>query len=331
MSLHPVNTLAANKQSPLFTQPSVMSQSVVFQVPVHRQAGVSSGLEQPLNPLVCFNCLFLFSNVHVNVMVHPLDAGIKRKNWYKVGPLVQVQITCWTSAALLSFENYVSCLCFKSMHFQRKFCQTLFVLTTVLSTDQPHLLATRATLTFAVWVAAGGCGTQQPALALMSLSTMTLAVLCSWTSVCLCVTGWKNWKGPGNMRAIGRAPSRCDITLLTPPFFSVSTRDILQARDGENKTSHQHCDYYYFCSVTGSTTITCTTAFFHISILSTDLISDGEWQLLRDYELLRGTGWEGGEGGCRTFASWHFLHFFMDCFVFFGYKERDRGDSRTCL
>lgn len=31
-------------------------------------------------------------------------------------------------------------------------------------------------------------------------------------------------------------------------------------------------------------------AFFHISILSTDLISDGEQQLLRDYELQRGYG-----------------------------------------
>lgn len=54
-----------------------------------------------------------------------------------------------------------------------------------------------------------------------------------------------------------------------------------------NGKKHQckHCNYYYFCSVTGSTTITCTTAFFHISILSTDLILVGEWQLLRDYKL----------------------------------------------
>lgn len=45
-----------------------------------------------------------------------------------------------------------------------------------------------------------------------------------------------------------------------------------------------------------------------------------EWQLLlRDYKLKRV-----GAGGCRTFASWHFLHFFMDCFVFFEYGERKR-------
>lgn len=170
-------------------------------------------------------------------MVHPcLDAGSKRKNWYKVGPLVQVQITCPTSPALLSFENCVPCVCFKSMHFQRKLCQTVFVLTTTLPTDQPHLLASREPpWHWLCGVAAGGCGTRQPALALMSLSPMALAALRSCTSVCLCVTGWKNWKGPGNMRAIGRAPSRCDITLLTPPFFSVSTRDILQARDGEKQ------------------------------------------------------------------------------------------------
>lgn len=39
-------------------------------------------------------------------------------------------------------------------------------------------------------------------------------------------------------------------------------------------------------------------------------------------------------GGCRTFASWHFLHFFMDCFVFFGYEEVLDGEGserRTSL
>lgn len=63
-------------------------------------------------------------------------------------------------------------------------------------------------------------------------------------------------------------------------------------REMEKKKKHQckHCNYYYFCSVTGSTTITCTTAFFHISIPSTDLILVGEWQLLWDYKL-KGSGW----------------------------------------
>lgn len=110
-----------------------------------------------------------------------------------------------------------------------------------------------------------------------------------WIPVSLCVPGRKNWKGPGNMRPLRRAPTRCDITLLTPLFFFVCTRDILQEK-WKKKHQCKHCNYYYYCSVTGSTTITCTTAFFHISILSTDLILVGEWQLLRDYKL-KGSGW----------------------------------------
>lgn len=55
-------------------------------------------------------------------------------------------------------------------------------------------------------------------------------MFCWRTSVSLCVPGWKNWKGPRNMRPLRRAPSRCDITLLTPLFFSVCTRDILQEK-----------------------------------------------------------------------------------------------------
>lgn len=84
--------------------------------------------------------------------------------------------------------------------------------------------------------------------------------------VFFCVPGWKNWKGPGNMRPLRRAPLRCDITLLTPLFFFVCTRDILQEklREKKKKKHHQckHCNYYYYCSVTGSTAITYTTAFF---------------------------------------------------------------------
>lgn len=38
------------------------------------------------------------------------------------------------------------------------------------------------------------------------------------------------------MRPLRRAPSRCDITLLTPLLFSVCTRDILQ-RNGEKKNN----------------------------------------------------------------------------------------------
>lgn len=104
----------------------------------------------------------------------------------------------------------------------------------------------------------------------------------------------------------------------------VCTPDILQ-RNGK-KHQYKHCNYYYYCGVSGSTTATCTTAFFHISILSTDLILVGEWRLLTG--LITKKGWG---GGCRTLASWHFLHFFMDCFfVFFetrrGFKQ---GGKRT--
>lgn len=53
--------------------------------------------------------------------------------------------------------------------------------------------------------------------------------------VFFCVPGWKNWKGPGNMRPLRRAPLRCDITLLTPLFFFVCTRDILQEKLREKK------------------------------------------------------------------------------------------------
>lgn len=129
------------------------------------------------------------------------------------------------------------------------------------------------------------------------------------------------------MRPLRRAPSRCDITLLTPLFFSVCTRDILQEK-WKKKKKHQckHCNYYYFCSVTGSTTITCTTAFFHISIPSTDLILVGEWQLLRDYKL-KGSGWGGAEHllhGIFCTFSWIALSF-LDMKRFWMVKEANAG------
>lgn len=76
---------------------------------------------------------------------------------------------------------------------------------------------------------------------------------------------------------------------------------------GKKKQQFKHCNYYDSCSVTGSTIITCTTAFFHISILSTDLILVGEWRLLRDYKL---KGWGGGVqniGFLAFFALFHGL------------------------
>lgn len=99
-------------------------------------------------------------------------------------------------------------------------------------------------------------------------------------------------------------------------------------REMEEKKKHQckHCNYYYFCSVTGSTTITCTTAFFHISIPSTDLILVGEWQLLRDYKL-KGSGWGGAEHllhGIFCTFSWIALSF-LDMKRFWMVKEANAG------
>lgn len=89
----------------------------------------------------------------------------------------------------------------------------------------------------------------------------------------------------------------------------------------EKKHQCKHCNYYYYCSVTGSTTITCTTAFFHISILSTDLILVGEQQLLSDYKL-KGSGWGGAEhllNGIFCTFSWIVLSF--------GYEEVVDGEG----
>lgn len=135
------------------------------------------------------------------------------------------------------------------------------------------------------------------------------------------------------MRPLRRAPLRCDITLLTPFFFFVYIRDILQENWTKEREKRRNIN---------ASTATVTTAavflvqllvhvqehFFHSSILSTDLILVGEWQLLRDYKLKK----KGG-GVCRTFASRHFLHFFMDCFIVFcflhcGYEEILDGEGR---
>lgn len=105
-------------------------------------------------------------------------------------------------------------------------------------------------------------------------------------------------------------------------------------REMEKKTKkHQckHCNYYYFCSVTCSTTITCTTAFFHISIPSTDFILVGEWQLLRDYKL-KGSGW--GVQNICFMAFFALFHGLLCLFFFFGYEEVLNGEGserRTCL
>lgn len=93
------------------------------------------------------------------------------------------------------------------------------------------------------------------------------------------------------------------------------------------KKKHQckHCNYYYYCSVTGSTTITCTTAFFHISILSTDLILVGERQLLSDYKLT-GSGW-GVQNICLMafFALFHGLFCLLDMKRLWTVKGANRG------
>lgn len=86
-----------------------------------------------------------------------------------------------------------------------------------------------------------------------------------WLNVCfVCVfQGERIEKGQGTWDS-SEEPPHDVITLLTD--FSVSTWDILQEKrkkkQKKNPKKHKNCDYYYFCSVTGSTIITCTTAFF---------------------------------------------------------------------
>lgn len=151
-------------------------------------------------------------------------------------------------------------------------------------------------------------------------------MLYSWALVSLCVPGWKNWKGPGNMRPLRRAPSPFDITLLSPLFcFCLYPRHF--TRKMEKKNQCKHCNYYYYCSVTGSTSTTCTTAFFHISILSTDLVFDGEWQLLRDYKL-KGSGW--GVQNICFMAFFALFHGLLCLFRIYGEVLDDEG-SRTCV
>ncbi len=117
------------------------------------------------------------------------------------------------------------------------------------------------------------------------------------------------------MRPLRRAPLRCDITLLTPLFFFVCTRDILQEKWNKK-------------NINASTAIITTTAVLLVQLLLhvrqhffTYLFFPLTWFWLVSgnfYGIINSTG---RGGGCRTFASWHFLHFFMDCFVCFGYKE----------
>ena len=91
----------------------------------------------------------------------------------------------------------------------------------------------------------------------------------------LCVSEWKNCKGPGNMRALRRAPTPCDITLLTLLFFfCLDPRHFTR----EKKYLWKHCDYCYdyYCRATDSTSIiTCTTAFFTYPFFP---LTVGEWQ-----------------------------------------------------
>lgn len=93
------------------------------------------------------------------------------------------------------------------------------------------------------------------------LTTSLMSTVFTDTSLSVCVPGRKNWKGPGNMRPRRGAPSRCDITLLTPPFFFICTWDILQQKLKKKTHQCKHCIYYYFYSVPVSTS-TCTTIFF---------------------------------------------------------------------
>lgn len=83
----------------------------------------------------------------------------------------------------------------------------------------------------------------------------------------------------------------CDVISLSwLLFFSVCTRDILQEKWKIKKKTKSVQPLQLLLYLQCYWSITCTTAFFHISILSTDLIVVGEWRLLRDYKL-KGLGW----------------------------------------
>lgn len=156
------------------------------------------------------------------------------------------------------------------MHIQRKFCQTFFILTTILSTDQLHIVAARTTLTLAVWVAGGGCGSPLAAVASMSLSA-DIVVVAVLMDICLSLCyRVKELKRAREHESDRKSPLTMWSHSPDSSFlFRFYPRHFTSERWGENKRSRGRCNYYYFCSVTGSTTTTttCTTASIFFTYL----------------------------------------------------------------
>lgn len=138
-----------------------------------------------------------------------------------------------------------------------------------------------------------------------------------WLNVCfVCVfQGERIEKGQGTWDP-SEEPPHDVITLLTD--FSVSTWDILQEKRKKKKQKkHKNCDYYYFCSVTGSTTITCTTAFFtYLFFPLTWLGSESE----NNYGTMTKFG-VGGWVGAEHLLCGILCTFSWIALSFFGYEE----------
>lgn len=85
-----------------------------------------------------------------------------------------------------------------------------------------------------------------------------------WLNVCfVCVfQGERIEKGQGTWDPSEEPPH--DVISLSWLIFLLVPETFYKRNIKKTKTKkkHQNCDYYYFCSVTGSTIITCTTAFF---------------------------------------------------------------------
>lgn len=150
------------------------------------------------------------------------------------------------------------------------------------------------------------------------LTTSLMSTVFTDTSLSVCVPGRKNWKGPGNMRPRRGAPSRCDIPLLTPPFFFICTWDILQQKLKKKTHQCKHCIYYYFYSVPVSTS-TCTTIFFFphpLFPLTWCLSANGNFY--GTWINSKGTGCRKGMQNICFLA--FFALFFADCFLFMNMK-----------
>lgn len=226
-----------------------------------------------------------------------------------------------------------NCFCFAvNAYPEDVLSNLLFILTTTLSTDQLHIVASRTTVSLAVWVTGGECGSRLAAVALMSLSATTFVVLCSW-NICLSLCyRVKELKRAREHESDRKSPLTMWYHSPDSSFlFRFYPRHFTSERWGKQKIPRSlrlllllQCYWLYYYYYMYNSKHFFTYLFFPLTWFRME--SDNSYGIMNYKGVRVGVV---GEGGCRTFASWHFLHFFMD---FFGYKERDgRGDSRTCL